>query len=55
MIFSPWNGVLEHRPLGSLQRLRARVYTRIATKRTLENGVESRQPDGSEATFAPLK
>jgi hypothetical protein len=36
--FSPWHGLLAHRPLGSLNRLRRVVYATIAAERRRLNG-----------------
>jgi hypothetical protein len=36
--FSPWHGLVAHRPLGSLNRLRRAVYAAIAAERRALNG-----------------
>ena len=42
--FSPWHALPEHRPLGSLNRMRKVVYERISRVRHEMNSVERREP-----------
>ncbi len=48
--FSPWNGVVDHRPLGSQNRARGRIYRAMAEYRQAMNGVAHVEP--SAADFA---
>lgn len=41
---SPWNGLVEHQPLGSINRLRKRVYATSRAKRAEANGVSVHFP-----------
>ena len=52
--FSPWNGIAEHRPLGSINRIRMTAYSGISRKRRIENGVAVGEPTGSEDFFKVL-
>lgn len=42
--FTPWHAIPEHRPLGSLNRLRKVVYDQISRTRHSINGVERQEP-----------
>ena len=42
--FNPWHALPEHRPLGSLNRMRRVVYKRISRVRHEMNSVEKREP-----------
>lgn len=44
--FTPWHALPEHRPLGSLNRSRLRVYEVIARFRNAQNGVAHQEPTG---------
>jgi len=52
--FSPWNGIVEHRPLGSINRIRLTAYSGISTKRRMENQVPIGEPTGNEDFFSVL-
>lgn len=49
--FSPWNSVAEHRPLGSINRLRLTAYSGISNKRRTENQVDLKDPVSGDAAF----
>ena len=51
--FSPWHGLLEHKPLGAINRVRRRVYLEISKFRHGLNDVPRREPTGGEAVCAP--
>jgi len=42
--FNCWNALPEHRPLGSINRMRKIVYERISRVRNEMNSVERREP-----------
>jgi hypothetical protein len=42
--FNPWHALPEHRPLGSINRMRKVVYERISGVRREMNSVERREP-----------
>ena len=44
MSFSPWHGVLEHRPLGSIMRVRKAAYAMSSRFRFERTGVVAREP-----------
>jgi hypothetical protein len=44
MSFSPWHGVAEHRPIGSIMRVRKAAYEMSSAFRAKHNGVELREP-----------
>lgn len=44
MAFSPWHGVLEHRPLGSIMRVRKAAYAMSARFRFERTGSVAREP-----------
>lgn len=44
MAFSPWHGVLEHRPLGSIMRVRKAAYAMSARFRFERTGSAAREP-----------
>jgi hypothetical protein len=46
--FDAWHSLVDHRPLGGINRVRRYVYERIARFRHQRNGVPQREPDGSE-------
>ncbi len=46
--FSPWNGLLEHKPLGAINRVRRRVYLEISKHRHELNGTRRQDPTGAE-------
>ncbi len=43
--FNPWNGVVEHQPLGSIMRVRKPAYERSTAYRHSRNDVERLEPD----------
>ncbi|MEG0884189.1 MAG: catalase, partial [Janthinobacterium sp.] len=45
MAFSPWHGVLAHRPLGSIMRVRKAAYAMSARFRFERTGNVVREPD----------
>ena len=51
--FSPWHGLLEHKPLGAINRVRRRVYLAISKYRHELNQVPRREPTGGEAVCPP--
>jgi len=51
MSFSPWHGLLAHRPLGSIMRLRKRVYEASAAFRATHTGRPVAEPDHLPAVF----
>jgi hypothetical protein len=42
--FSPWHAVVEHRPLGGINRARRLIYEAMAGRRLELNGVAKREP-----------
>ena len=46
MAFSPWHGLLAHRPLGSVMRARKSTYARSAELRGERNGCPIHEPKG---------
>jgi hypothetical protein len=44
MAFSPWHGLADHRPLGSVMRARKDTYTSSATFRATHNGCPIHEP-----------
>lgn len=46
--FTPWHSLLEHRPLGGINRTRKVVYEQISRIRNKLNGVEHREPSLDE-------
>jgi len=42
--FSPWHALTEHRPLGSLNRLRRETYLALSDFRHEQNGVRPTEP-----------
>jgi hypothetical protein len=51
--FSPWHGLLEHKPLGAINRVRRRVYLEISRHRHAKNGVPRWEPAG-HVPFPPI-
>ncbi len=47
MAFSPWHGLLHHRPLGSIMRARKQTYEASAVFRGEHNGCPMREPKGA--------
>jgi hypothetical protein len=48
MSFTPWHGILEHRPLGSIMRVRKAAYAMSSRFRFERTGIEVREPRGVE-------
>ena len=48
MSFTPWHGVLEHRPLGSIMRVRKAAYAMSSRFRFERTGIDVREPRGVE-------
>jgi len=46
--YTPWHAVLEHRPLGGVNRIRKVVYSSLANLRHSMNAVKSIEPIGNE-------
>lgn len=46
MSFSPWHGVVEHRPLGNVMRARRATYAASAAFRSTHNGCPIHEPRG---------
>jgi hypothetical protein len=46
--FNPWHALAEHRPLGSSNRVRGRVYLEMARLRQQMNGAPHLEPTGDE-------
>jgi Dyp-type peroxidase family len=46
--FTPWHSLLEHRPLGGINRVRRDVYEDISKRRHEANGVPRREPTPDE-------
>ena len=46
MELSPWNGLMKHQPLGSINRLRKTVYEMSAKNRQAINAVRTSRVDG---------
>jgi hypothetical protein len=46
MAFSPWHGIADHRPLGSVMRARNAIYARSAELRGARNGCPIYEPKG---------
>lgn len=42
--FNPWNGLIEHRPLGGISRVRREVYREVSKLRHLLNGQDRKEP-----------
>ena len=42
--FTPWHGISEHRPLGSINRARRKIYETMAARRLELNDVPKREP-----------
>ncbi len=51
MSFSPWHGIAAHRPLGSIMRLRKRVYEASAAFRAQHVGKSISEPEALPAVF----
>jgi len=51
MGFSPWHTLVEHRPLGSLNRLRKDAYYHAQRQRRIENGQCSATPQSTDDLF----
>jgi hypothetical protein len=53
--FNPWHCLPAHRPLGSLNRGRRRIYGQLSALRQRRNGVRHYEPNGEERFpgFAP--
>jgi len=45
---NPWHGLAEHRPLGTVNRVRRDVYLAISAYRRRKNGVTPAEPTGEE-------
>ncbi|MEM7668295.1 MAG: hypothetical protein AAF317_03985 [Pseudomonadota bacterium] len=43
-VFSPWNGIDAHRPIGAVNRVRKTVYQEMARRRHELNGLHTRMP-----------
>jgi hypothetical protein len=46
--FNPWHGLVAHKPLGAVNRVRRRVYARLSAARHRLNGVVPREPSPAE-------
>ena len=46
--FTPWHGLLEHRPLGGINRARRRIYEELSRRRRELNGLTAREPSEDE-------
>ena len=44
MSFSPWHGIVAHRPIGSIMRVRKMAYEMSAHFRAERNGKEMLEP-----------
>lgn len=42
--FNPWHGLVDHKPLGAVNRVRGRVYRQLSAARHELNGVPLREP-----------
>lgn len=51
--FQPWHAIAEHRPLGSQNRARRRIYDELSRLRQSMNGDPRLEPDGSEQFATP--
>jgi hypothetical protein len=49
--FSPWHGLVEHEPLGGINRVRRRVYEVISTLRHDKNGESRVEPEEIKPTL----
>jgi hypothetical protein len=47
--YTPWHGLLEHRPLGNQNRARRRMYQELSKLRLTQNRVAHYEPTGQEA------
>jgi hypothetical protein len=45
---SPWHGLVDHQPLGAINRARRKVYEQISKLRHSMNQVPRKEPDGTE-------
>ncbi|MEM9369923.1 MAG: catalase family protein [Pseudomonadota bacterium] len=45
-VFSPWNGIEAHRPIGAVNRVRKTVYQEMSRRRHELNGVNTVMPQG---------
>jgi hypothetical protein len=48
--FTPWHALPEHRPLGSVNRVRRHVYEEISRLRHELNGTARKEPESEEAS-----
>lgn len=55
LCFSPWHGVVDHQPLGSVMRARKQVYAASAKFRTGHNGCPMHQPRSADEALAPAR
>lgn len=46
--FFPWNGLVAHRPVGALNRLRSIIYPIVASYRHQKRGIVYQEPTGDE-------
>ena len=46
--FNPWHGLAEHKPLGTVNRVRRQVYLAIGAHRRQKNAVTPAEPTGDE-------
>ncbi len=53
LCFSPWHGVVDHQPLGSVMRARKQVYEASAQFRSSRNGCPMHQPRSVGEAVAP--
>ena len=51
--FSPWHGVVDHQPLGSVMRARQQAYAASAQFRGSHNGCPMHQPRSIDEAMAP--
>jgi hypothetical protein len=52
LAFTPWHALPEHRPLGSMNRSRLRIYEGISDFRRKANGVPLTEPNSLPAAVA---
>jgi hypothetical protein len=52
--FNPWHSLPEHRPLGSFNRIRKRIYEAMSTYRHKANGLPIHEPEDSVDFFANM-
>ncbi len=52
--FTPWHAIVEHRPLGGVNRARKEVYRQISRLRHEINGTTSREPEADDPPVGPL-